>query len=91
MCFVVEAAYVKGAADKRTPFRSQHLERLAKLHEEGALVLAGAYDDLSASLLVLAVSNEKAVKAIIETDIYFQNKIWTGYTVRKLNKVVFDG
>lgn len=64
---------------------------MGKLFDEGALLMAGAYDDLSASLLVLAVQSEKAARAIVESDIYFKNKVWTGYSVKKLNKVNFDG
>ncbi|MGH2809437.1 MAG: YciI family protein [Actinomycetota bacterium] len=89
--FVVEAAYVTGAAEKRAPFREVHLERMAKLEEEGALVMAGAYEDLSASLLVLSVGSEKAVKAIIESDVFWKNNVWDGYSIMRLNRVIFDG
>jgi len=88
-CYVVEAAYVSGAADKRQPFREQHLERMGKLQAEGALALAGAFDDMSGSLLVFNLETEAAVKAIVESDIYWRNKIWTGYTIKKLNRVDF--
>jgi uncharacterized protein len=86
---VVEAAYVEGAAEKRMRYREEHLERMGKLYHEGALIVAGALTDLSASLLVFSVESEKAVRAIIETDVYWKNGIWTGYSVRKLNRVVF--
>jgi uncharacterized protein len=86
--WVVEAAYAEGAADKRAPFREEHLDRVAKLCNEGALVLAGAFADMSASLLVFAVESEDAVRAIVETDVYWRNRIWTDYTVRRLNRVV---
>ena len=64
---------------------------MAKLTDEGALVMAGAYDDLSASLLVFSVGSEKAVKAIVETDVYWKNKVWDDYSIKKLNRVIFDG
>ena len=41
------------------------------------------------SLLVFAVSSEDAVRAIVETDVYWKERIWTRYTVRALNRVVF--
>jgi uncharacterized protein YciI len=87
--FVVEAAYAEGAATRREPFRAEHIERIGKLQAEGALVLAGAFADMSASLLVFAVSSEDAVRAIVETDVYWKERIWTGYTVRALNRVAF--
>ncbi|MEO7804479.1 MAG: YciI family protein [Actinomycetota bacterium] len=89
--YVVEAKYVADAANKRQPFRAEHLERLGKLFAEGALVLAGAFDDLSASLLVLDVESPKAAEAIVKTDVFWNKKVWTGYTIRKLNQVDFDG
>jgi hypothetical protein len=88
--YVVEASYAEGAADKRAPFRAEHLDRVGKLHQEGALVLGGAFADMSASLLVFAVESEDAVRAIVETDVYWRNGIWTGYTVRRLNRVAFQ-
>lgn len=89
-CFVVEAAYAKGAAQTRGPFREAHLARLAMLSEEGALVLGGAYDDVSASLLVFALESEDAVAAIIESDVYWKNKVWTAYKIRRFNRVLFE-
>jgi uncharacterized protein len=86
--YVVEAAYAPDAADRREPFRAEHLDRVGKLSGEGALLVAGAFADMSASLLVFAVSSEDAVRAIIETDVYWRNGIWTDYTVRRLNRVI---
>ena len=63
---------------------------LAMLSDEGALLLAGAFDDLSASLLVLAVESEEAVVAIVETDVYWKNRIWTSYKIRRLNRVILE-
>ena len=87
-CFVVEPTYAEGAADKRAPFRQEHLERVGKLQREGVMLVAGAFEDMSASLLVLDVSSEEAAAAIVESDTYWHNGIWTDYSVRKLNRVV---
>ena len=84
---VVEATYVEGAADRRVPFREEHLERVGKLIDAGAVLVAGALADMSASLLVLDIEGEDAVRAVVESDVYWINGIWTGYTVRKLNRV----
>jgi uncharacterized protein YciI len=89
-CFVAECVYAKGAAEKRAPFREQHLARVGMLSDEGALLLAGAFDDMSASLLVFAVDSEDAAVAIIETDVYWKNKVWTSYKIRRLNRVVLE-
>ena len=89
-CYVAECLYAKGAAEKRAPWREAHVARLGMLSDEGALLLAGAYDDLSSSLLVLAVGSEEAVVAIIETDVYWKNKVWTSYKIRRLNRVILE-
>jgi uncharacterized protein len=89
-CYVAECVYAKDAAAKRAPFREAHLARVGMLSDEGALLLAGAFDDMSASLLVFAVGSEEAAAAIIETDVYWKNKVWTSYKIRKLNRVVLE-
>ncbi|HEX2150054.1 MAG TPA: YciI family protein [Actinomycetota bacterium] len=86
-CHVVEATYVEGAAEKRGPFREQHLQRVEKLIDAGAVIVAGALADMSASLLVFDIEGEDAVRAVIESDIYWIKGIWTDYSVRKLNRV----
>lgn len=91
VCHVVTAEYAPNAATAREPFRAEHLERLSKLFEEGALVMAGPFDDMSATMLVLAVETPEAAEAIVKTDIYFKKGIWTGFSMRKLNRVEFDG
>lgn len=88
--YLVEAVYVKDAAEKRGPYRENHLERLGKLANEGVLVLAGALADLSASVFILAVESEDAAKAIVETDAYWKAGVWNDYSIRKMNRVVFD-
>lgn len=85
--WVVEAAYVEGAAEKRGPFREEHLARVGKLIDAGAVLVAGALADMSASLMVFNIEGEDAVRAVVESDIYFQKGIWTGYTARELNRV----
>jgi uncharacterized protein YciI len=87
-CFVAEITYVEGAAEKRAPYRAEHLERVAKLQAEGVLVVAGAFDDMSASLFIMDVASEDAAAAIVETDVFYKQRIWTGYTMRKLNRAV---
>jgi uncharacterized protein YciI len=89
-CYVAECFYVKGAAEKRGPFREAHLARIGMLSDEGALLMAGAFDDMVSSMLVLAVESEDAVVAIIETDIYWKNKVWTSYKIRTFNRVVLE-
>jgi uncharacterized protein YciI len=87
--YVVEATYVEGAREKRAPYREEHLSRIAKLYEEGVVVVAGALADMSASIFVLDLEREDSARAIVETDVYWRNGIWTDFSIRKLNRVVF--
>ena len=87
-CFVVEGRYAEGAAEKRKPHRAEHLGRAQKLAEAGVLVFAGAFDDMSASLLIFKVESEDGVRAIVETDIYMKTGVWSDYSIRKLARVV---
>lgn len=90
-CFLVEARYTSDAATARAPYREKHLERLSKLSKEGALLFAGAAEDMSVSVMVFAVGTQEAARAIVETDVYMRQGVWTDFTVTKLNRVVFDG
>lgn len=90
-CQLVEAVYVEDAADKRAPFREEHLERMAKLFKEGALITAGAYEDMSATMMLLAVDSAEAAEAVVKTDVYWKNGIWTGYSIKKFNRVELGG
>ncbi len=87
--FVVEATYVEGAREKRGPYREEHLSRMDKLYDEGVVLVAGALADMSASVFVLDLEREDSARAIVETDTYWRNGIWTDFTIRKLNRVVF--
>lgn len=90
-CFVVEATYAPDAAVRRVPLREKHLERMEELADEGAVMLAGAYEDMSSSLLVFTVETEESVRAIIDSDVYMKEGVWTGYSIKVLNRVAFDG
>jgi len=91
LAYVASVTYAPDAADRRVPVREEHLARVTKLMDEGAIILAGAYDDMSATLLVFVLENEDAVKAIIESDIYWRTGVWTGYEIRKISRLVEDG
>lgn len=88
--WVVEARYVADAAERRAPFREEHLARLQQLHETGRLLFGGAFEDLSASLMGYLLPSEAAVRELVESDVYWRNGVWVGYTVRALAYPVFE-
>ena len=88
--FVVEPAYATDAAQRREPVRAEHLAGVQRLVEDGRMLLVGAYEDMSASLLVLAVDSEDEARQIVEDDVYWRAGVWVDVRVRRLNRVVPD-
>lgn len=88
--FVVEAAYAPDATQRRDPVRAEHLAGVQRLIDDGRLLLAGAYDDMSASLLILAVDSEQEALRLVHDDVYWHAGVWTDVRIRRLNRVVPD-
>lgn len=88
--FAVEATYAPDAVERRQPVRAQHLAGVQRLADAGRLLLAGAYDDLSASLLILAVDSEAEARRVVHDDVYWESGVWTDVDIRRLNRVVPD-
>ena len=85
--WAVEGTYAPDAAERRPQFRYEHLSRLAEMLRAGTLVAAGAYGDMSGSLLLLRVADEAAAREIVESDVYFRGGIWTSYRVRPFGSI----
>ena len=86
--WVAECAYSPDAAEKRAPGRSQHLARSGELRATGAIVDAGAFADMSGSLILLRASSEAAAREALEADVYWQAGVWTSIRIRALGHVV---
>lgn len=74
--WIIQATYAPDAAETRVPFRPQHLARMARLMAEGTMVVAGAYADMSSSMLIVRAEHEAAALEIARQDVYMQNGIW---------------
>jgi uncharacterized protein YciI len=59
----------------RAERRPEHLDHLAKLKEEGALLLAGPLADLSGGVMVLIADDLEAAQALIERDPYTRHGV----------------
>jgi uncharacterized protein YciI len=86
--WVVEAAYGPDATERRPAVRAQHLARIAELRESGTIVEAGAFADMSTSLILLRAPSEEAALAVVRADIYFRTQVWTGFRIRALGRVL---
>lgn len=86
--WVIEATYAPDAADTRPPFRAEHLARIGELKDAGICIEAGAYADVSTSLVILRADSESAALAIVGEDVYVRNGVWVELRARPFGRVV---
>jgi hypothetical protein len=86
--WLVEATYAPDAAETRVPFRSAHLARLLELKEAGVVVEAGAFTDVSASIVLVRADSEEAALAICRDDVYMRNGVWVEIRARPFGRVI---
>jgi len=86
--WVAECEYAPDAAEKRPAVRAEHLARIGRLRAEGIIVEAGAFADMSGSLLLLRVPTEEAALEILKADVYWRAGLWTSFRIRSLGHVV---
>lgn len=83
----VEATYAPDGAESRVPFRAEHLARLQRLKDDGVLVEAGAFTDVSATVLIVRAASEAEVTALVRDDVYMRNGVWVEVRVRAFGRV----
>jgi uncharacterized protein YciI len=88
--WIVEATYAPDAAETRVPHRAEHLARIRRLRGEGVIVEAGAYTDMSSSVLMLRAADEEAALAVCREDVYLRNGVWVELRARAFGRVT-DG
>ena len=84
----VEATYAPDATETRVPFRAQHLARLLELKDSGVIIEAGAFSDVSASVVLLRAADEAAALELVRQDIYVRNGVWVEVRARPFGRVV---
>jgi uncharacterized protein YciI len=85
--WAAEGTYAPDASERRPQFRNEHLLRIAEMMRAGTLVAAGAFADMSGSLMLLRVADEAAAREIVESDVYFRGGVWSSYRVRAFGSV----
>ncbi len=80
--FLIEAAYGPDAEERRRPVRAQHLARAAELQDQGVIIEAGSFPDMSGSLFILRAASEEAALAIMSQDVYMSAGVWVEVRVR---------
>ena len=86
--FIVEATYAPDAAETRPPHRPAHLARVAALRAAGVIIEAGAFPDMSGSLLMIRAADADAALAIARGDVYMREGVWVEARVRPFVRVV---
>lgn len=85
--FVVEATYAPDAAEIRPRHRAEHLTRIAALRGAGVILEAGAFPDMSGSLLMLRAADADAALAIVREDVYLRAGVWVEARVKPFLRV----
>lgn len=88
--WLVEATYAPDAAETRVPFRAEHLARLRELKRQGIVVEAGAFSDVSASIILVRAADERAALELSRDDVYLRNGVWVELRARAFGRVT-DG
>lgn len=88
--WLVEATYAPDAAETRGPFRREHLERVAANLRSGRFAMAGAYLDVSSSLLLVRAASEEEALDACRDDVYLSNGVWVELRAKPFGMVAVD-
>jgi uncharacterized protein YciI len=83
----VEATYAPDAAETRVPLRAGHLARVAELKAAGVIVEAGAFLDVSASVILIRAATEAEALEVCRGDVYMQNGVWVELRAKAFGRV----
>ena len=85
--WLVEATYAPDAAETRGPFRAEHLAGVRERLGSGVYVEAGAFTDVSASVVLVRAESEEAALALVRDDVYLRNGVWVEVRARAFGRV----
>jgi len=83
----VQATYAPDAAETRVPLRPRHLARIAELKAAGVIVEAGAFLDMSGSVLLIRAETEAEALDVCRADVYMQNGVWVELRAKPFGRV----
>jgi uncharacterized protein YciI len=89
--WLVEATYAPDAAEARVPFRAEHLAGVQGRLAAGTYVMAGAFADVSSSVVLVRAATEAEAIAIVGDDVYLRNGVWVELRARAFGRVVTPG
>jgi uncharacterized protein YciI len=83
----IQATYAPDAAETRVPVRGQHLARIAELKGTGVIVEAGAFTDMSGSVLLVRAASESEALDVARVDVYMQTGVWVELRAKPFMRV----
>ena len=83
----VEATYAPDAAETRKPFRAEHLAGVRERLDAGDYVEAGAFTDVSSSVVLVRADSAEAAVALVRDDVYLRNGVWVEVRARAFGLV----
>lgn len=86
--YVIEAVYGPDAPRLRPAVRPEHLERIARLRNEGVIVEAGGYTDFSKAVLLVRANSEEEALELARSDVYMRSGVWVSATAKPYGRVV---
>ncbi len=81
--YIMWGSYCENVLEKRAPYRQAHLDGLAKQKTDGVLITLGPTKDTTQVFGIYEAEDEAKVRKLVENDPYWQNGIWTEYTVKE--------
>lgn len=81
--YVLWGTYCDNVLEKRAPFREAHLAGLKAQKDNGILITLGPTQDTTQVFGIYEAPDQATVEKLVESDPYWQNGIWTSYTVKE--------
>ena len=89
--WLVEATYAPDAAETRVPIRAAHLAGIVARLDAGTYVEAGAFVDVSASVILVRAETADAAIELVRDDVYLRNGVWVEVRARAFGRVARAG
>ncbi len=86
--FALTYEVVPDMAERRTPYRPEHLRLARESHARGELVMAGALGEPGGALLLFRAADKKPIEAFVEADPYLKAGLVTRWTIRPWTVVI---
>jgi len=87
MLFAIIGKDAPGSAEKRPLHREEHLKRLDELNDQGKLVLAGPFTDVTGSLIIIEAETIDEARAFADGDPYTIHGIFESVEIKPFKQV----